>query len=483
MKPIVRVCLAVSFLSLLLVLNYVSIVKASSSDRDTAKYLLDRILDTRKKVNNFKCTVVYHNYRPKEARQKQIEQLIRQGAPKKIVNRLASRTHEHNEYRFSKHQLAFDNDGRARVQMVGGISDAKGKLMKVTSKQISTWDGESAIQYYERPEGESSSAILSEKQPFETTKRIRQPWQQFGGDFYVRFARAISDGTQINAVKEKDGKYRVELIFEKDRKQIAIVDPSQGYSPTLQENYSGGQLRERYTAKFMEVSPNVWFPSEGEDISFSMDDPTLLRLKSTIKVSVVTINDPNFYENLFHVDFPKGTRVIDAISGIQYTVGEPMSKKVYVIANTDKAIIDQQIPSLGGKPLPELKDLKIDLSPADADNKTILACFFDMEQRPSRNCIMRLARQAQQFKQKGVTVVAVQASKIDGKALNQWVKKYKIPFPVGMVQGDEEKARFAWGIRSLPWLILTDNEHTVRAEGFSLAEMDDKIKEINDAEE
>jgi len=127
--------------------------------------------------------------------------------------------------------------------------------------------------------------------------------------------------------------------------------------------------------------------------------------------------------------------------------------------------------------------LGINLTPDQTNGKIILLCFWDMEQRPSRNCIMRLAKQAEQLKQKGVTVVAVQASKVDENTLNDWVKKYKIPFPVGIVQGDDEKTRFAWGVRSLPWLILTDKEHVVRREGFGLEELAGKIKEINDAEE
>ena len=104
----------------------------------------------------------------------------------------------------------------------------------------------------------------------------------------------------------------------------------------------------------------------------------------------------------------------------------------------------------------------------------ILVCFWDMQQRPSRNCIMRLAKQAQQLNQKGITVVAVQASKIDENALNEWVKKNNIPFPVGMVQDDVEKTKFAWGIRSLPWLILTDKQHAVQAEGFSINELNER---------
>ena len=134
-------------------------------------------------------------------------------------------------------------------------------------------------------------------------------------------------------------------------------------------------------------------------------------------------------------------------------------------------------PSLVGRTLPELKEVGIDLPPAEIDGKMILVCFFDIEQRPSRHCITQLAKQAEQLKSKGVTVVAVQASKMDQTALNQWVEKYNIPFPVGMVQGDAEKARFKWGVKSLPWLILADSKHIVRAEGFSLGKLEEKVRE------
>jgi len=38
-----------------------------------------------------------------------------------------------------------------------------------------------------------------------------------------------------------------------------------------------------------------------------------------------------------------------------------------------------------------------------------------------------------------------------------------------------KQTRFAWGVKSLPWLILTDKEHIVRAEGFNINELDEKI--------
>ncbi len=132
--------------------------------------------------------------------------------------------------------------------------------------------------------------------------------------------------------------------------------------------------------------------------------------------------------------------------------------------------------SLIGRALPDLKDLNVNLSPADIDNKMILVCFWDMEQRPSRYYIRQVAKEAYRLKQKGIVVVAVQASKIDQNTLDEWVKKYKIPFTIGMVQTDTEKAKFKWGFRSLPWMILTDANHVVSSNGFSLNELNKKIE-------
>jgi len=135
-----------------------------------------------------------------------------------------------------------------------------------------------------------------------------------------------------------------------------------------------------------------------------------------------------------------------------------------------------QPPSLVGKSLPDFENIKSDFSPENAKDKKILVCFWDMNQRPSRNCIQQLSKRAQELQAKDVVVVAVQASKIDENTLNEWIKKNNIPFPVGMIEGDVEKTRFNWGVKSLPWLILTDREHVVIAEGFALSEIGDKLE-------
>jgi uncharacterized GH25 family protein len=131
-----------------------------------------------------------------------------------------------------------------------------------------------------------------------------------------------------------------------------------------------------------------------------------------------------------------------------------------------------------GAALPEFDDIKIDL-PADfAKGKIVLVCFFDMNQRPSRHCVTQLAKRAEQLDKKGVTIVAVQTSKIDENRLSEWIGKNVASIPVGIARGDKDEMRANWGVRSLPWLVLTDTAHIVRAEGFGPGELDAKIEEI-----
>jgi hypothetical protein len=48
------------------------------------------------------------------------------------------------------------------------------------------------------------------------------------------------------------------------------------------------------------------------------------------------------------------------------------------------------------------------------------------------------------------------------------------------LKGESEKARATWGAGALPWFILTDKVHRVTAEGFSLEELDAKLKALGE---
>jgi hypothetical protein len=57
------------------------------------------------------------------------------------------------------------------------------------------------------------------------------------------------------------------------------------------------------------------------------------------------------------------------------------------------------------------------------------------------------------------------------------IKENGINFPIGMIEDDEEQTRYNWGVKSLPWLILTDTKHVVLDEGFALGNLEMKLKQ------
>jgi hypothetical protein len=135
--------------------------------------------------------------------------------------------------------------------------------------------------------------------------------------------------------------------------------------------------------------------------------------------------------------------------------------------------------SLKGKPLPDLAPLG--LTPADAPaDQPLLAVFVDAEQRPSRRALRLLGEQAAALKEKGVAVLVIHTGTMADDAFKAWKLEAALPFPVGCLKGEPEKARATWGAGGLPWLILTDKAHRVTAEGFDLDELDAKLKTLGE---
>ena len=135
-----------------------------------------------------------------------------------------------------------------------------------------------------------------------------------------------------------------------------------------------------------------------------------------------------------------------------------------------------QTARLTGKPLPDLAPLGLTAADAPAD-QPLLAVLIDAEQRPSRRALRLLGEQAAALKEKGVAVLVLQAGSMAEEDFKTWKQEAALGFPVGCFKGDAEKARAAWGARALPWLILTDKAHRVTVEGFTLEELDAKLKD------
>ncbi|MCF7668226.1 MAG: carboxypeptidase regulatory-like domain-containing protein [Verrucomicrobia bacterium] len=131
--------------------------------------------------------------------------------------------------------------------------------------------------------------------------------------------------------------------------------------------------------------------------------------------------------------------------------------------------------SLVGKTLPDLTTCDITM-PADAGS--ILVFAWDMNQRSSRHFVKQLAANADVLNEHDVIVVLLNTSPVDKEQLKNWLDDNQIHYPCGVMDEDAEDMKFEMGIQSLPWLILTDPEHEVIAEGFSVEELGEKLKEL-----
>jgi hypothetical protein len=129
--------------------------------------------------------------------------------------------------------------------------------------------------------------------------------------------------------------------------------------------------------------------------------------------------------------------------------------------------------SLVGKPLPDLAAYGVQ-RPADANS--ILVFVWDMQQRPSRHFAVELTRQKDILAAHKVTVVLLHAANVEEGPLESWLAENKIPFACGTITVDPENAKFNLGVQGLPWLILTDSEQKVTAEGFMVDELAAKLK-------
>jgi len=216
-----------------------------------------------------------------------------------------------------------------------------------------------------------------------------------------------------------------------------------------------------WMSDYKEVRPGCWLPmTQGCEV-YRKDNTGKYRVEthSDLRIVNVQINEC-LPEKLFRMDIKKGAKVVDSRFGRTVTYAYKPDP-----------------PDLVGKALPESADISAGLPGQSKDGK-MLVCFWDIQQRPSRHCLKSLAHKTENLAGKGVTVLCVHASEIDEEALNEWMSNCNIPFTAKTINHDAEKTRFAWGVKSLPWLILADERHVVRAEGFGLDTFDDQIEAL-----
>jgi hypothetical protein len=150
--------------------------------------------------------------------------------------------------------------------------------------------------------------------------------------------------------------------------------------------------------------------------------------------------------------------------------------KARVFSRTRRPSRKKETPlSLLGKSLSKLETIGIQFDTVKSQGKRILICFWDMNQRPSRHVVRELGKRAERLRERGFVLLCVQVSKVEKDKFEEWVKQNKVASAFAIVEVDEEKLRNELGVKSLPWLILTDKNHIVKAEGFGIEELDKEM--------
>ena len=78
-------------------------------------------------------------------------------------------------------------------------------------------------------------------------------------------------------------------------------------------------------------------------------------------------------------------------------------------------------------------------------------------------------------------MIAVQASDVEDDALKGWIEQSDVTLPVGRIRSNVDATRLAWGVKSLPWLILANERHVVTAEGFAVTECETQLATIGES--
>lgn len=122
-----------------------------------------------------------------------------------------------------------------------------------------------------------------------------------------------------------------------------------------------------------------------------------------------------------------------------------------------------------GQPIPGFDKIGFEGFQTDQiKGKRLLVCFWDIDQRPSRQCLLELQKQKQSLLDKGIIALAVHSGTKREKEVRQWLAKENISLTVGMIEGDPYDTLLAWGARGTPWLILTDEQHITLKAGFNV---------------
>jgi hypothetical protein len=290
--------------------------------------------------------------------------------------------------------------------------------------------------------------------------------------------------------------YVLEGVYEKDKYTIWL-DPQHGYNiakAVVQRPRTNVPGLQSFRAEFKNVRfkkiDGKWLPVEANlEDRFDYNNGHYCTDSYHVKVTEMVFDpDHDSLRSFVPDDIKDGTKV-------PFYIGSPnrpyypqyiWSRKAKFAADKKGRLMkyepDQSIlPVIKTLPKFDVFDLKFESD--ETKNKMILLCFIDIKQS-SQEYAYDLAARASKLAEEDVLVILVDASGSGKKQVDDWVKRNSITVPVGgLFKELLKEIRQAWGIESLPRLVLTDRNHVIVAEGLALEELEAKIKEADDAEQ
>ena len=319
-------------------------------------------------------------------------------------------------------------------------------------------------------------------------------------DVVLRESKQISLGPKTERINNSDC-YVIDAQT-KYGKYSLWLDPEHGYHPVKinykavegDEYYDKGKLEKGNSrtgyldnVRFEKVD-DVWVPMEadrgsnniyGDTESFTKDDTHFKRTQ-------IILNPDHDALDSFDDPLENPEQDPELINGTRMHFGTPIQ---YIwqdgkVVNSYGHEVDPKNlkSSIIGKALPDLAPFNINLNPEQAKNKMLLICFWDINQRPSRNAIQTLNKKAASLTDNGLYMVFIHAGPVAKQTLVPWLNQNEIKLPAGISNNGLPELGYTWGVQSLPWFILTDKNHVVVAEGFALNELNDKISEAENEE-
>lgn len=158
---------------------------------------------------------------------------------------------------------------------------------------------------------------------------------------------------------------------------------------------------------------------------------------------------------------PEGTGYLNAVGGdmnVKVVLGQQLTHT-------------ENVSLLGGQ-LPGWEGIKV---PEEVTGKACLVCFWDFSQRPSRHGVNELIKQQEKLAEKKVSVALIHSTAMSAEA-EEWIGSKATACHIGEIQAEPETLCKTWGVQGMPWLILTDGEGTVIAEGFPVDELEAKLE-------